>query len=94
MTLLELYEANKIRIEKLARHYARMFNIEAEELFQEGMLAVAETYSHYGYNHPEGELLKLAHRLINRKMYRFAIKECKRNESETQGIEYGNPHGH
>jgi DNA-directed RNA polymerase specialized sigma24 family protein len=83
MTLVELYQANKIRIEKLARHYARMFNVEAEELFQEGMLAVAETYSHYGYNNSDGELLSLSHRIINRKMYRFALKERKPGENET-----------
>ena len=35
-----------------------MFNVEAEELFQEGMLAVAETYSHYGYNHSDGRTSK------------------------------------
>jgi DNA-directed RNA polymerase specialized sigma24 family protein len=87
MTLLELYQANKIRIEKLSRHYARMFNVEAEELFQEGMLAVAETYSHYGYNHSDGELLSLSHRIINRKMYKFALKVRKRGKNETQGIE-------
>ena len=74
MTLEELYLKEHDRIEKLARHYARMFSAEAEDLSQEGVLALAETYAKYRAL-PDEELFKVSHRVINRKMYRYAQKE-------------------
>jgi len=74
MTLEELYLKEHDRIEKLARHYARMFSAEKEDLFQEGALALAETYAKYGAL-PDEELFKVSHRIINRKMYRYAQNE-------------------
>ena len=74
MTVEELYLKEHDRIEKLARHYARMFSAEKEDLFQEGVLALAETYAKYRAL-PDEELFKVSHRVINRKMYRYAQKE-------------------
>jgi DNA-directed RNA polymerase specialized sigma subunit len=77
MTLEELYLKEKVRIEKLSRRYARMFRAEKEDLFQEGVLALAETYAKYAYKLPDGELLKISHRMVNRKIYKYARKEFK-----------------
>jgi hypothetical protein len=77
VTLEELYLEEKDRIEKLSRRYARMFSTEKEDLFQEGALAVAETYSKYACKLPDGELLKVSHRIVNRKIYKYARKEFK-----------------
>ena len=75
MTLEELYLKEKVRIEKLSRRYARMFRTEKEDLFQEGVLALAETYARYAYKLPDGELLKISHRVVNRKIYKYAKNE-------------------
>ena len=75
MTLEELYLKEKDRIEKLSRRYARMFSAEKEDLFQEGVLALAETYAKYAYKLPDGELLKISHRIVNRKIYKYAKNE-------------------
>jgi DNA-directed RNA polymerase specialized sigma24 family protein len=77
MTLEELYLKEKVRIEKLSRRYARMFRTEKEDLFQEGFLALAETYAKYAYKLPDGELLKVSHRMVNRKIYKYAQNEYK-----------------
>jgi DNA-directed RNA polymerase specialized sigma24 family protein len=74
MTVEELYLKEKDRIEKLARHYARMFSSEAEDLFQEGALTVTEIYAKYGAL-PDEELFKVSHRVINRKIYKYAQNE-------------------
>jgi hypothetical protein len=87
MTLEELYLEEKARIAKLSRHYARIFRTEKEDLFEVGVLALAETYARYAYKLQDSELLKVSHRIINRKMYRYALKEYKRSENETQGLE-------
>jgi len=75
MTLEELYLKEKERIEKLALHYARMFNAEKDDLFQEGVLALLETYANYAYKLNDDELLKVSHRIINRTMYKYAKNE-------------------
>jgi DNA-directed RNA polymerase specialized sigma subunit len=75
MTLEELYLEEKARIEKLSRHYARMFRTEKEDLFEVGVLALAETYARYAYKLPDSELLKVSHRIINRKIYKYARSE-------------------
>jgi len=75
MTLEELYLEEKARIEKLSRHYARMFRTEKEDLFEVGVLALAETYARYAYKLPDSELLKVSHRIVNRTMYRYAKNE-------------------
>jgi DNA-directed RNA polymerase specialized sigma subunit len=75
MTLEELYLKEKVRIEKLSRHYARMFSTEKEDLFQEGVLALAETYAKYAYKLQDSELLKVSHRIVNRKIYKYAKNE-------------------
>ncbi len=75
MTLEELYLEEKDRIEKLSWHYARMFSAEKEDLFQEGVLALAETYAKYAYKLQDSELLKVSHRIVNRKIYRYARNE-------------------
>jgi len=75
MTLEELYLKEKVRIEKLSRHYARMFRTEKEDLFQEGVLALAETYAKYACKLSDGELLKISHRIVNRKIYKYAKNE-------------------
>ena len=83
MTLEELYLKEKDRIEKLSRRYARMFRTEKEDLFQEGVLALAETYAKYAYKLPDGELLKISHRIVNRKIYKYARSEYRH---KTQSI--------
>jgi len=75
MTLEELYLKEKDRIEKLSRRYARMFRTEKEDLFQEGVLALVQTYAKYAYKLPDGELLKVSHRIVNRKIYKYAKNE-------------------
>jgi len=75
MTLEELYLEEKARIEKLSRHYARMFSAEKKDLFEEGVLALAETYARYAYKLQDSELLKISHRIVNRTMYRYAKNE-------------------
>ena len=75
MTLEELYLEEKARIAKLSRHYARMFSAEKEDLFQEGVLALAETYAKYAYKLSDGDLLKVSHRIVNRKIYKYAKNE-------------------
>jgi len=83
MTLEELYLKEKDRIAKLSRHYARIFRTEKEDLFQEGVLALAETYAKYAYKLPDGELLKVSHRMVNRKIYKYAQNEYRH---KTQSI--------
>jgi len=75
MTLEELYLEEKDRIAKLSRRYARMFSAEKEDLFQEGVLALAETYAKYAYKLQDSELLKISHRIVNRKIYKYAKNE-------------------
>ena len=75
MTLEELYLEEKARIAKLSRRYARMFRTEKEDLFQEGVLALAETYAKYAYKLQDSELLKVSHRIVNRKIYKYAKNE-------------------
>jgi len=75
MTLEELYLEEKDRIAKLSRHYARIFRAEKEDLFQEGVLALAETYAKYAYKLQDSELLKISHRIVNRKIYKYAKNE-------------------
>ena len=75
MTLEELYLKEKDRIEKLSRRYARMFSAEKEDLFQEGVLALVQTYARYAYKLQDSELLKVSHRIVNRKIYKYAKNE-------------------
>ena len=75
MTLEGLYLKEHDRIEKLSRRYARMFRTEKEDLFQEGVLALAETYAKYAYKLQDSELLKVSHRIVNRKIYKYAKNE-------------------
>jgi DNA-directed RNA polymerase specialized sigma subunit len=86
VTVEELYLEEKVRIEKLSRRYARMFRTEKEDLFQEGVLALVQTYAKYAYKLPDGELLKVSHRMVNRKIYKYARKEYRHKASETQSI--------
>ena len=74
MTLAELYLIEKDRIKKLSLYYARMYHTEPEDLFQEGALAIIETYARYA-TLPDEELLKVSHRIINRKIYKYAQNE-------------------
>ena len=83
MTLEELYLIEKSRIKKLSLHYARIYHTEPEDLFQEGALAVIETYARYA-ELPDKELLKVSHRIINRKIYKYARNEYRHKVSETQ----------
>jgi len=75
MTLEELYLEEKDRIAKLSRRYARMFRTEKEDLFQEGVLALVQTYARYAYKLQDSELLKVSHRIVNRKIYKYAKNE-------------------
>ena len=77
MTLEEIYRAEETRIKKLSIKYERLFKAEREDLFQEGALALAEAYRRYGYKLSEEELLRIANRIINRRMYKYARKEFK-----------------
>ena len=86
MTLEELYLKEKDRIAKLSRRYAKMFRIEKEDLFHEGVLALVQTYAQYAYKLPDGELLKISHRIVNRKIYKYAQNEYRHKASETQSI--------
>ena len=74
MMLEELYLKEKDRIKKLSLHYARIYHAEPEDLFQEGALAIIETYAKYA-ELPDEELLKVSHRIINRKIYKYAQNE-------------------
>jgi DNA-directed RNA polymerase specialized sigma24 family protein len=80
MTLEELYSKEAERIKKLSLRYARMFEVDAEDLSQEGSLAIVETYYAYG-KLPKEELLKISHRIVNRKIYKYARKEFKQKEN-------------
>jgi hypothetical protein len=51
-----------------------MFSTEAEDLSQEGALTVTEIYAKYGAL-PDEELFKVSHRVINRKIYKYAQNE-------------------
>ena len=86
MTLEELYLIEKDRIKKLSLYYARIYHTEPEDLFQEGALAVIETYARYA-ELPDEDLLKVLHRIINRKIYKYARKEYRRKEYETNATE-------
>ena len=77
MTLEEIYQAEETRIKKLSIKYERLFKAEREDLFQEGALALAEAYGRYGYKLSDEELLRIANRIINRRMYKYARKEFK-----------------
>ena len=83
MTVEELYLIEKSRIRKLALRYARIYHAEPEDLFQEGALAVIETYARYA-ELPDEELLKVSHRIVNRKIYKYARNEYRRKVSKTQ----------
>ena len=86
MTLEELYLIEKDRIKKISFYYARLFHIEPQDLFQEGALAVIETFIRYA-ELPDEELLKVSHRIINRKMYKYARGEHKHKEYESNATE-------
>jgi len=75
MSLEELYTIERARIRKLAIHYSRIFGAEPEDLLQTGALAVCETYVRYAGSVTDEVLLTLSHRIINRMMYKFALKE-------------------
>jgi DNA-directed RNA polymerase specialized sigma subunit len=77
VTLEELYSAEEARIKKLSIKYERLFMAEREDLFQEGALALAETYRNYGFKLSDPELMKVANRIINRRMYKYAKNEYK-----------------
>ena len=83
MTLEELYLKEKDRIAKLSKRYARMFRTEKEDLFQEGVLALVQTYARYAYKLPDGELLKVSHRIINRKIYKYARNEYRHKTTQS-----------
>jgi len=86
MTLEELYLIEKDRIKKLSLYYARIYYTEPEDLFQEGALAVVEAYSKYA-ELPDEDLLKVSHRIVNRKIYKYAKGEYRRKEYETNATE-------
>ena len=86
MTLEELYLIEKDRIKKLSLYYARMYHTEPEDLFQEGALAVIETFIKYA-ELPDEELLKVTHRIVNRKIYRYARNEYRHKEYESNAME-------
>ena len=86
MTLEELYLIEKDRIKKLSLYYAGLFHIEPQDLFQEGALAIIETYARYA-ELPDEELLKISHRIINRKIYKYAQNEYRHKEYESNATE-------
>ena len=86
MMLEELYLKEKDRIKKLSLHYARIYHAEPEDLFQEGALAIIETYAKYA-ELPDEELLRLSHRIVNRKMYKYARSEYRHKEYESNATE-------
>ncbi|MEA3313370.1 MAG: hypothetical protein U9Q18_03235 [Caldisericota bacterium] len=79
--LEELYLGEKGRAKKLAIRYAKMFNTEPKDLFQEGALALSKVYARYACKLTDEELLKVSHALINRKMYKYARNEYKHKMS-------------
>ena len=83
MTLAELYLIEKARIKILSLHYAKMYKAEREDLLQEGFLALLETYARYA-ELPDEDLLKVSHRIVNRKIYKYAKEEYRHKVSETQ----------
>jgi len=82
MTVEELYLKELERIKKLAKRYARMFYVDYDDLFQEGNLALIETYRNYAFKTSDEALLKISHRMINRRMYKYAKEEYRRNHTE------------
>ena len=86
MTLEELYSIEKSRIRKLSLHYTKMYHAEPEDLFQEGALAVLETFIKYA-ELPDEDLLKVSHRIVNRKIYKYARNEYRHKEYETNATE-------
>ena len=87
MTLAELYLIEKDRIKILSLHYARMYKAEREDLLQEGALAVVETHNNYADRLDDEELLKVSHRIINRKIYKYAQNEHRHKEYESNATE-------
>lgn len=81
MTLEDLYNAEKERIRKLAFHYSRRFGVEPEDLEQIGALAVCETYLRYACKTNNETMLLLSHRIINRMMYSYVVKESKHKKT-------------
>ena len=77
MTVEELCRNEEERIKKLALRYAVMFHIDWEDIYQEGMLALAEAYRDYVEKLTYREFLKVLHRVINRRMYKYAREEYK-----------------
>ncbi len=77
MTLEDLYNAERVRIRKLAHRYSRLFKAESDDLEQTGALAVCETYLRYANKATDEVILMLSHRIINRMMYKYALKEFK-----------------
>ena len=87
MTLEELYLKEKDRIKKLSLYYARIYHTEPEDLCQEGALAVVETHNNYADRLDDEELLKVSHRIINRKIYKYARNEYRHKEYESNAME-------
>jgi len=86
MTLEELYLIEKDRIKKLSLYYARIYHTEPEDLFQEGFLALMESYNRYVML-PDEDLLRLSHKIINRKIYKYAQNEYRHKEYESNATE-------
>lgn len=80
MTIDELFEEEKERLLKLANYYARAFYLDREDLFQEGALALTETYRKYSAKLSNEELIRVVRTVTNRKMYKYATQEIRRYE--------------
>ena len=79
MTINELFEKERERLLKLANYYARTFCVDREDVFQEGVLALTETYRKYAGKLPDKELVWVVRRVTNRRMYKYVTLELKRN---------------
>lgn len=77
MIIEDLYNVERARIHKLARQYSRIFGAELDDLEQTGALAVCETYLRYADKATDDVILMLSHRIVNRMMYKYALKELK-----------------
>ncbi len=70
-------EANWRYLESVSAVYARKFFTEKEDLVQEGALGILEAFDTYVNSIDRSELIRVAKKIANRKMYGFVKKELK-----------------
>jgi len=61
-------------VKKLSLYYGKRFNLQSEDLYQDGMLALLKSLSHYRHLRKD-ELKIVVKKIINRKIYETVKKE-------------------